>query len=257
MSIYQHFRPEERNFIDQVLNWKEYVEQTYSPKLTDFLDPREQQIVKIIIGGQADLKWAFLGGSDQSERKRAFLFPEYHQLEEDDFKITLFEIHYPQKFINLTHPQVLGSLMSLGLKREKFGDIVTVGERIQFFCAEEVANYVNLELQSVGRAKVELIQKPLAEGLIQEDHWNEQIDTVSSLRLDTVIASLFKLSRQKSQALIGSGLVKVNWTCIENAAFECGEGDTISVRGYGRGKIFSIEGKTKKDKWRIFIGRQK
>lgn len=257
MSIYQHFRPEERNFIDQVLNWKEYVEQTYSPKLTDFLDPREQQIVKMIIGGQADMKWAFFGGSDYSERKRAFLFPEYHQLEEDDFKITLFEIHYPQKFISLMHPQVLGSLMSLGLKREKFGDVVLVGDRVQFFCAEEVGSYVRLELQSVGRAKVELIQQPLAEGLIQEETWTEQNDTVSSLRLDTVVASIFKLSRQKSQALIEAGLVKVNWTRIENTSFECGEGDTISVRGYGRGKIFSIEGKTKKDKWRIFIGRQK
>ena len=50
MSIYQHFRPEEREFIDQVLNWKEYVENNYAPKLTDFLDPREQQIVKMIIG---------------------------------------------------------------------------------------------------------------------------------------------------------------------------------------------------------------
>ena len=26
MSIYQHFRPEERGFIDQALNWKDYVE---------------------------------------------------------------------------------------------------------------------------------------------------------------------------------------------------------------------------------------
>ncbi len=50
MSIYQHFRPEEKEFIDQVLNWKEYVEQTYAPKLTDFLDPREQLILKMIIG---------------------------------------------------------------------------------------------------------------------------------------------------------------------------------------------------------------
>lgn len=41
MNIYQHFRPEEREFIDQVLNWKNIVENTYAPKLTDFLDPRE------------------------------------------------------------------------------------------------------------------------------------------------------------------------------------------------------------------------
>ena len=50
MSIYQHFRPEEREFIDQVLNWKNLVENTYAPKLTDFLDPREQQILKRVDG---------------------------------------------------------------------------------------------------------------------------------------------------------------------------------------------------------------
>ena len=46
MSIYQHFRPEERGFIDQALNWKDFVENKYAPKLTDYLDPREQQILK-------------------------------------------------------------------------------------------------------------------------------------------------------------------------------------------------------------------
>ena len=74
MSIYQHFRPEEREFIDQVLNWKEYVENNYAPKLTDFLDPREQQIVKIIIGQHMGIKWQFFGGTEFTERKRAFLF---------------------------------------------------------------------------------------------------------------------------------------------------------------------------------------
>ena len=51
--------------------------------------------------------------------------------------------------------------------------------------------------------------------------------------------------------------MKVNWISIENTSFECGEGDTLSVRGYGRAKIGLIEGKTKRDKWRMSIGRQK
>ena len=47
--------------------------------------------------------------------------------------------------------------MSIGLKRDKFGDIMLQDERIQFFCAEEIADYVKLELQSIGKASVELI----------------------------------------------------------------------------------------------------
>ena len=257
MSIYQHFRPEERDFIDQVLNWMGYVENNYAPKLTDFLDPREQQIVKIIIGQHTGVKWQFFGGTKYTERKRAILFPEYYQVHEDDFKITLFKVEYPQKFISITHPQVLGSLMSLGLKRAKFGDIILLGDQVQFFCSEEVGHFVTLELHLIGKVNIQLIELPLLEALVCEDVWNEQSLTVSSLRLDTMIASIYQISRQKSQTLVKAGLVKVNWMMIENTSFECGEGDTLSVRGYGRAKIGLIEGKTKRDKWRISIGRQK
>ena len=46
MSIYQHFSPEERGFIDQVLNWKEYVENNYAPKLTDYLIQENSKFLK-------------------------------------------------------------------------------------------------------------------------------------------------------------------------------------------------------------------
>lgn len=256
MSIYQHFRPEEKEFIDQILNWRDYVEQKYAPKLTDFLNPREQQVLKLVIGKQ-DMNLSFFGGNSQTERKRALLYPDYYQISENDFKVSLFEIEYPQKFFNLSHPQVLGSLMSLGLKREKFGDILIVGGKVQFFCTEEIENYILLELKSIAKANIQLLKLPLSQGLLPDENWKEQTITVSSLRLDTVIASIFHLSRQKSQYLISGGLVKVNWTPIENTAFELAEGDTVSVRGYGRSKVFTIEGKTKKEKWRIIIGRQK
>jgi RNA-binding protein YlmH len=257
MSIYQHFRPEEREFIDQVINWRDYVEQSYASKLTDFLDPREQQIVKMIIGHQSDIKCSFFGGKDNTERKRAYLYPDYLQFDIDDAQISLFEVEYAKKFITIAHPQVLGSLMGLGLKRAKFGDILVKDDRIQFFCAKEISDYIRLELHSIGKASVELSEKPLQQALVIEETWSEQVITVSSLRLDTVISSIYQLSRQKSQLFITQGLVKVNWTSIENTSFDCGDGDTISVRGHGRAKINSIEGKTKKDKWRILVGRQK
>jgi RNA-binding protein YlmH len=257
MSIYQHFRPEEREFIDQVINWKEYVEQNYAPKLTDFLDPREQQILSTVIGKHPDVKWELFGGAPGVERKRAFLYPEYLEAKEEDFQVKLFGIDYAKKFVNIEHRQVLGSLMSLGLKRGKFGDILIDGDEVQFFAAEEVADYIRLQLESIGRASIGLSELPLEKAAGVAEEWNEMTTTVSSLRLDTVISALFNLSRQKSQLLIQHGQAKVNWTGIENAAFECGEGDVISVRGYGRAKIITIEGKTKKDKYRVIAGRKK
>ncbi|MCM3572851.1 RNA-binding protein [Mesobacillus subterraneus] len=257
MSIYQHFRPEEREFIDQVINWKEYVEQNYAPKLTDFLDPREQQILSTVIGKHPDVKWELFGGASGTERKRAFLFPEYLEAKKEDFQVKLFRIDYAKKFVNIEHRQVLGSLMSLGLKRGKFGDILIDGDDVQFFAAEEIADYIRLQLESIGRASIGLSELPLEQAAAIAEEWNEMNTTVSSLRLDTVMSALFNLSRQKSQLLIQHGQVKVNWTGIENTAFECGEGDVISARGYGRAKIITIEGKTKKDKYRVVAGRKK
>lgn len=257
MNIYQHFRPEEREFIDQVINWKDYVEQSYAPKLTDFLDPREQQILATVIGKHPDVKWELFGGAQGTERKRALLFPDYVQASQEDFQIKLFGIEYPKKFITIEHRQVLGSLMSLGLKRGKYGDILIDGDNVQFFAAAEIADYIRLQLESVGRASISLTELDIGQAAAIAEEWHEMNATVSSLRLDTVMSSLFNLSRQKSQLLIQHGHVKVNWTAIENSAFECGEGDVISARGYGRAKIITIEGKTKKDKYRVIAGRKK
>lgn len=257
MNIYQHFRPEEREFIDQVVSWKDYVESSYSPKLTDFLDPREQHILKVLIGEHGSVKYQLFGGISESERKRALIMPDYFVPTENEFQINLFEIDYPIKFLSIEHPQVLGSLMSLGLKRGKFGDILMKDGRVQFITATEISDYIKINLESIGRASIRLKELALEEAIKTDELWMEQDITVSSLRLDTIISGIHHISRQKSQLYIQQGLVKVNWTSIENHSFECAEGDLLSVRGYGRVKILSIEGRTKKDKWRIVAGKQK
>ena len=257
MNIYQHFRPEERDFIDQVLSWKDYVESSYSPKLTDFLDPREQHILKTLIGENGSITYKLFGGISEGERKRALIMPDYFLPTEKEFQINLFEIDYPIKFVSIEHPQVLGTIMSLGLKRGKFGDILMKDGRVQFFTASEISDYLKSNLESIGRASIRLKELALEEAITTDELWMEQAITVSSLRLDTIISGIHHISRQKSQLFIQQGLVKVNWTSIENVSFECAEGDLLSVRGYGRVKILSIEGRTKKDKWRIVVGKQK
>lgn len=257
MNIYQHFRPEEREYIDKVLQWKQDVERQFAPKLTNFLDPREQTILKIIIGEHSDVHYDFFGGIDNAERKRALLFPDYWTVAKEDFYINLFGIDYPSKFVTLEHPQILGALMSLGLKRGKFGDILIKNDQIQFFAAKEVSDYIKTNLEAIGKARVTVKELPLENAITVQDLWDHDDLTVSSLRLDTVISGVYHLSRQKSQVLIERGLVKVNWTVIETPSFLCDAGDVISVRGHGRIKIVELSGKTKKEKWRINIKRQK
>ncbi|MFB5194098.1 RNA-binding protein [Neobacillus sp. KR4-4] len=258
MNIYQHFRPEEREFIDQVLNWKNYVDTQYTPKLTDFLDPREQHILKMLIGENGDVKYKLFGGGTDVERKRALIFPDYlTSINHDEFQISLFNIHYPTKFVTIEHRQVLGTLMSLGLKRGKFGDIIIIDGNCQFYAAKDISDYILSNVETIGRAGVKLTETDIENALSTNEKLVESDLTISSLRLDTVISGIYHVSRQKSQLFIQQGLVKVNWTLIENPSFECGVGDMISVRGSGRAKILAIEGKTKKEKWRLNVGKQK
>ncbi|WP_110929346.1 YlmH family RNA-binding protein [Bacillus massiliglaciei] len=257
MSIYQHYRPDEKEFIDQSLGWIDLVKRNYSPKLTDFLDPRQQQILTAILGNDPEAGLEFFGGGDQAERKRALLYPDYLTPQLSDFQLALYEVVYPSKFVTLDHRQVLGSLMSLGLKREKFGDILIAKHQVQFAASEEIGDYIRANLNKIGQASVTVKRIPLEKIAAEAESWIEQTCTVSSLRLDAVLSTILNISRQKSQALIAGGKVKLNFKQTESVTEDCCEGDILSVRGYGRCKVFSIEGKTKKDKWRINIGKKK
>lgn len=255
-TLFQHFRKDEQPFIELVSGWVRETEDRYSPKLTDFLDPRQRFIVQSIAGSVQDISTSAYGKFEEAERMRMFIHPPYFEPEEVDFSITIFEISYPSKFISLEHRDVLGALMSIGVDRSKFGDIRLDGETIQFAINTEMADYVRANLTSIGKAKVHLTELEGLDHLIPyEDEWMEELHIISSMRLDTVLSSVLKISRQKAAMLIHGGRVKVNWTVREQPAFELHESDLLSIRGFGRIKIMMIEGRTKKDKIRLQIGR--
>jgi RNA-binding protein YlmH len=247
LSIYQHFREEERPFIDSILEWKSQVAERYTSKLTDFLDPRQQHISKALILPTDSIEVRLWGGYKGAERKRALLLPPFHEdIEDKDFGVSLYELEYPKKFVKIEHRHLLGSLMGLGLKREKFGDLLLTENQAQLLLAEEIADYVRLNLTQVGRHTVSCKPQTL-ETLIQTSaQWDERQGSVASLRLDAVLAEVYRQPRSKINEFIRAGLVKVNWKVIEKPAYELTPGDDLSVRGFGRSRIMSIDGETRK-----------
>ena len=253
--LIQHFRKDEQPFIEQVIGWQREVEDRYAPKLTDFLDPRQRFIVASVIGQSDDLMVSTEGAFEEPERKRMIIAPSYYTPEEEDYQITVFSVGYPSKFVQLKHPDVLGALLSLGIERSKFGDIRVAENTVQFAVAAEVSDYVRTHLTGIGKVKVHLEEVGDQPLLQLNEEWVESSTTVSSMRLDVVVATVLNISRQKSQSLITAGRVKVNWTVREQVAFELQEGDILSARGFGRLKVIMTEGRTKKDKIRLQIGR--
>ncbi|MYL33064.1 RNA-binding protein [Pontibacillus yanchengensis] len=251
MEIYQHFRKEEQPFIDQVINWKEDVERMYQRKLSDFLDPRERFIFQSIIGHDEELSWETFGGYTGAERQRVVLAPFYETIKQEDFNVTLLEATYPSKFVTLEHRDVLGAFMSLGIRREKVGDLIVTDNRIQIIVATEIASYVMMNLTGIKKAGVEFEEKDISNLLPKKEEWMEQSGTVSSLRLDTILKEIYNVSRQKAALHIQKGHVKVNFRTVEDSSFLLEASDMISFRGKGRSQLLEVEGRTKKDKWRI------
>ncbi|MFC5588506.1 RNA-binding protein [Sporosarcina soli] len=254
-TILQHFRKDEQPFIEMAIGWIREVEDTYAPKLTGFLDPRQQFIVESLAHG-SDLQVGSSGAFSEAERQRMLIYPDYYVPESTDYQIALFNVKYPAKFMKLEHRDILGSMMSLGIDRSKFGDIRIWEDVVQFTVADELKDYMTANFTSIGKSKVTVEENDRPEEWLQSaDTWTEDLHIVSSMRLDVVVAALANISRQKAATLIHGEKVKVNWAVRDQPAFELQESDMLSIRGAGRFKVVGIEGRTKKDKIRLSIGK--
>jgi len=247
--IHQHFREDERPFVERVLEWKARAEERYTPVRTDFLDPRQQEIVKSIIGQSNEIKVAFSGGYETAERRRALILPPYSN--ESDYALSYFELIYPQKFVSIEHPSLLGSLLGLGVKRDKLGDLIIADERIQWVCAKEISDFLLMNMTQVGRSKVACKEIEPNELAVPKEVWETKQGFVASLRCDAVLAEIYHLSRGKAAELISGGKVKVNWKLVDKPSYELQTGDHLSVRRFGRSRIDHVQGMTKRGNLRI------
>ncbi|HLR59921.1 MAG TPA: YlmH/Sll1252 family protein [Pseudogracilibacillus sp.] len=249
MSIYQHYRQEEHSFVDQVLTWKEQVETYYTAQLTDFLDPRERQIVKSVIGeANEEIRISFYGGDKEAERKRVLIKPYYEETTINDYEIILFQASFPKKFINIQHGDVMGAFLGLGLERKKMGDIIVNDDQLQIYTTKDVAMYVQTNLIAINRANVQLQEVKLNQKLERNEIWKEQTHSVSSMRLDVLIKEIYRMSRSKAAELITRKQVKVNFKIVNDPAMLILEADLISVKGYGRSRVLELGGLSRKQR---------
>ncbi|MCF6094742.1 YlmH/Sll1252 family protein [Microaerobacter geothermalis] len=250
----QHFRPEEQPFVEMVDEWLLQAVHRHQRRLTDFLDPRKQYIVESMANRYSEVSAFFFGGYEGAERKRGLIVPSYDHVNEADFSISFLEIHYSQKGKQLEHRDFLGAFLGLGIKREKFGDIL-LAERCQVVIAAEMKDYITLYLNQVHRQSVTISMITKDDLVIPSISLKEISITVSSLRVDAIASEVYHLSRSKVLSPIRAGHLKVNWKIIDNPSEPVSQGDVISLRGFGRFHILGIEGKTKKGKIRLRVGR--
>ena len=225
------------------------------PAHTPFLSPRELDMANYLFG-QPDGLYAF-GGYQNAERKMLIYLPEYLEenalWEEDSPCVCLRASFYQEDSPN--HRDFLGALMGAGISRETVGDICVGKSSCDFFVTAEIAPYILQNFTSAGRTKLHLEQIPLPQANIPEPEVKEIKDTMASLRLDSVIASGFRIGRSLAAQYVNAGKAAIDGLPCEKPDKTVSEGAKISVRGLGKIKLHAVNGKTKKDRISVVIYR--
>ena len=225
------------------------------PANTGFLSLREQEMCRYLFGDEPGL--FYFGGYGDSERNMLVYLPDYlyeSYLLTEDSPIVCIEASYFEKD-TLSHRDFLGALMGAGISRETVGDISTQPGKCNFFVTAEIAPYILQNFTSAGRTAVHLSQIPLDEVTIAEPETKEIRDTVSSLRLDSIISSGFRIGRSLACDYIHAGRAAINGLPCEKPDKSIPEGAKISVRGLGKIKLRTINGETKKGRISVILDR--
>ncbi len=222
---------------------------------TGFLSPREQEMARFLFGDMPGL-FAF-GGYPDAERKMLVYLPDYlgedALMEEASPVVCLRASFYREEAPS--HRDFLGALMGAGISRQSVGDICVAEESCDFFVTLEIVPYLLQNFNSAGRVRLQLKQIPLEQMQRSQPETKQIKDTVSSLRLDSVIASGFRISRGLACEYIKAGKAAINGLPCEKPDKMVAQGNKISVRGLGKILLSTVNGQTKKGRISVVIDR--
>ncbi len=238
---------EERLLISKAADRAEKAIKTFTPEFTVFMDPYKAHAIYDLFRYEKDISMMLYGGCNDAERLKIGFFPEYTQPDVGLFPISAVGISYNSSFSReLTHRDFLGSVLGLGITREKIGDIMPEKGGAVMFADSDIAEYIAANLERVGRTKVraEILEgfepKPIPE--------REKKLTAASLRLDAVLSAAFNISRSRTSELIKGEKAFINWKKETSVSHTVSEGDVITLRGHGRIRLDEVVKTTKKDR---------
>ena len=203
---------------------------------TGFLSLAEQEVLWRS-AAKAGVHIELYGGMDGAER----------------FPICAVKIEpLAEKFAeNFSHRDFMGAILNLGIDRSTIGDICVEGKCAYVFCTSAMSVFLQETLEQVRHTKVRCVPVEKLEAL-PEKKLSYREEHVASLRCDGIVSAVWRLSRSQGQTLFSQKKVFVNGRLTENGSQMLKDGDTVSVRGFGK-FIFRGEKNTTK-KGRLVIG---
>lgn len=208
-----------------------------------FLSEHEQAVAGQFVPS-GDLVVRLEGGYPEAQRRVFLAYPRQISQQEIDYPFTALSILLPKGY-SVSHRDVLGSLMALGVKRETLGDLLIGDGLVVVFALRPAAALILGELERIGRVGVRCCegapsQLPAAYRLERREA------AVASMRLDCIVAAAANVSRTESARLITQGMVSCDGLVCCTASREVAPGENISIRGVGKFRIAEVGGLTRK-----------
>ena len=213
---------------------------------SDFLNLNELNILHTTPKNELHTGYVTFGGYDYSERQMVAFLPDA-LCYEYEYPISILKISPLQKKFSekLSHRDYLGSILNLGIERSKIGDILVEDEYAILFVQDSLESFMMEELTRIRHTSVMVERME-----VQEFSYTPKVEiikgSVSSVRLDSLLALAFHSSRSKLVAFIEGGKVFVNGKLITSNGYQVKENDIISVRGLGRFRYKEMSSQTKK-----------
>ncbi|MEG0641475.1 MAG: YlmH/Sll1252 family protein [Clostridium sp.] len=215
---------------------------------TDFLTLNEQEFLKALAFDEnMYIRFMFENGS---ERDIALISP-YEC--DSDYPCTALSITGNFKFEKVGHGDYLGSILALGIKREKLGDLNVYENGAEVLVHNDVAMYIMFNLLKVKHARVKVNEIKFEDLKIKSLNLMEMSINVSSLRFDTIISGIYNISRTKSCELIKGSDAKINNIITTDPSVLVKQNDIITLRRYGKAKIGQVLRITKKERLMLCI----
>ncbi|HAL63182.1 MAG TPA: hypothetical protein DCO93_01905 [Clostridiales bacterium] len=214
-------------------------------KFSRFLDSREQVVLE-----HNRISGTLFGGYEDAERRILGVFPKWQEPELSLFPIDLLKITVKGEQCP-SHRQYLGTILSLGIERDRIGDILTEDNGAYVFVSSDISQFIKDNITKIGKCRASVEYTDLGSVDLPGKEFENIQCVCASLRLDAIVAGLTGISRNEAKKIILSGKVFVNHFDAQKIDFPVKEGDLLSVRGFGRAKIEEIGAKTRSDRIHI------
>lgn len=245
-------RPVEQPFYRRAEDFVNSVLREQNWRLTDFLTPRELQILESVVRRENCVLSAY-GGALHCERVRAYIMPDNWNPEPEDFAIVILEVTKLEGM--LSHGAVLGSILGTGIDRRKIGDIEVTGHSALVAVCQDIVPYLKNNWIQVGRDTISLCESD-AEAFQGPEYESLQV-SVASERIDALIGACCHWSRTKAKDAITSGDVQLNFAEVTSPDDNVTVGDIVSIRHFGRIRVFETLGESRKGRLRLLVGMLK